>query len=146
MIENLQVEQLLLAWVKLSGLVKNNSITKGLPYNEAIVMLMLHNRHSEDGVGLVSVQEIIRETGMLKSQVNRTVNSLEEKGLLERATGEQDKRILFVKCVQNKLDVFLEVHQASLKVAGEIAAIIGEEDTGNFIRIVQKLADAGYKL
>lgn len=132
-------EQLLQAWVKISGMMKNNRITKGLSYNEAIVMRMLYNRYMENGMGLVSVQEILHETGMLKSQVNRTVNALEEKGLLERAAGEQDKRTLFVKCVEEKLDVFLEVHQSSLKVANGILAIIGEEDADAFIRIVEKL-------
>lgn len=134
-------EQLLRAWVKLSAMVKNNRITKQLPYNEAIVMMLLAY-----GEGTVSLQEIIRETGMLKSQVNRTVNSLEAKGLLQRCPGETDKRTQFVKCVEERLPAFMEVHQSSLQVAKGIMEIIGEEDTDAFIRIVQKLADADYKL
>lgn len=134
-------EQLLRAWVKLSAMVKNNRITKGLPYNEAIVMMLLAY-----GEGPISLQEIIRETGMLKSQVNRTVNSLEEKGLLIRCPGETDKRTQFVKSVEERLPAFMEVHQSSLQVAKGIMEIIGEEDTDAFIRIVQKLADTGYKL
>ena len=39
-------EQLLLAWVKLTGMIKNGRITKGLAYNEAIVMLLLYNRYT----------------------------------------------------------------------------------------------------
>ncbi|MBQ8600140.1 MAG: MarR family transcriptional regulator [Clostridia bacterium] len=134
-------EQLLRAWVKLSAMVKNNRITKGLPYNEAIVMMLLAY-----GEGPISLQEIIRETGMLKSQVNRTVNSLEEKGLLIRCPGEADKRTQAVRCVEGKMEIFHQVHQSSMGVAKEIMEIIGKEDTDAFIRIVQKLADAGYKV
>ena len=134
-------ERLLRAWVKLSGMVKNNRITKELPYNEAIVLLLL-----ADGAGAVSLQEIIRETGMLKSQVNRTVNSLEAKGLLVRCPGETDKRTQVVRCVEEQMETFRQVHQSSMGVAKEIMEIIGEEDTDAFIRIVQKLADADFKI
>ncbi len=137
---------LLTAWVKLSGILKNSRITKGLLYNEATVMLLLYSKYCEDGIGLISVKEIIAQTGMLKSLANRTINSLEKKGLLTRQVGEKDKRTLYVRCVEEKLDVFLEVHSASLDVAKNILDIIGEEDAEAFIRIVKKLDNAGYKL
>ncbi|MBQ8868270.1 MAG: winged helix-turn-helix transcriptional regulator [Oscillospiraceae bacterium] len=137
---------LLTAWVKLSGILKNNRITKGLLYNEATVMLLLYSCYTEDGVGLISIKEIIAQTGMLKSLVNRTINSLEKKGLLVRQAGEKDKRTLYVRCVEEKLDVFLQVHASSLGVAKGILDIIGPEDAETFIRIVEKLDKAGYKL
>jgi len=139
-------DRLLTAWVKLSGILKNSRITKGLMYNEATVMLLLYNRYLEDGDGLISVKEIISETGMLKSLVNRTINSLEKKGLLLRCQGTQDKRTLYVKCVKERLDVFLEVHSSSLCVAKGILDIIGHDDAETFIRIVEKIDRSGYKL
>mgnify|MGYP000822285788 CR=1 FL=1 len=72
--ENNLQNNLILSWVKLSGIIKNNRITTGLKYNEAIVMLILYSSYLKDGVGLVSVQDIIKETGMLKSLVNRTLS------------------------------------------------------------------------
>lgn len=115
-------------------------------YNEATVMLLLYNRYVEDGIGLTSVKEIIKETGMLKSLLNRTLNSLEKKGLLQKIHGTNDKRKLFVKCVKDKLDVFLEVHNSSLKLAEGIIQVIGKEDAEKFISIVKKLDLAGYRL
>ena len=138
--------RLLMAWVKLSGMIKNNRITKGLQYNEATVMLLLYRRYMSDREGFISVREIISETGMLKSLVNRTVNSLEEKGLLTKCKGEKDKRTVFVRCVEEKLDTFLAVHNSSLEVAKGIVDIIGEEDTEHFIRIVEKLERSGYRM
>ena len=137
---------LLQAWVTLSWIVKNRRITKGLMYNEATVMMLLYNRYLTDGVGLISIKEIVEQTRMLKSLVNRTVSALERKGLLVRCPGTEDKRTVFVKCVEDKLDTFLQVHRSSLQVAQNIIAIIGEEDANTFIRIVQKLDHAGYKV
>ena len=143
---NLLEEKLLLAWVKLTGMIKNGRITKGLAYNEAIVMLLLYNRYQTDSVGLISMKEIATETKMLKSLVNRTVNSLEEKGLLVRCTGEDDKRITYVRCIKEKLDTFLLVHNNSLALVQNLVDIIGTEDAEAFIRITQKIEDANFKL
>lgn len=141
-----QASLLLKAWVKLSSILKNSRITKGLMYNEATIMLLLYDRYLQDGMGIISIKEITAETKMLKSLVNRTINALEKKGLLERCEGSGDKRVIYVKCIQEKLPVFLEVHNSSLRLAQGIIGIIGPEDAETFIRIVQKLENSGYHL
>ena len=137
--------ELILAWVRLSGIIKNNRITTTLKYNEAIVMLTVYSRYLKDGVGLTSVQDIIKETGMLKSLVNRTLGELEGQGLIVSEQGTVDRRTKFVKCVKEKLEVFLSVHNTSLGVSQNIIDIIGSEDAKAFINIVEKLASADYK-
>lgn len=141
-----QAIALLHAWVKLSGILKNSRFTKGLSYNEAIVMLHLYEQWQQDNVGLLSVKEIITRTGMLKSLTNRTINSLEQKGLLERCHRDGDQRILYVRCCKENLDAFLKVHDSSTAIALSIENIIGPEDTAAFIRIVEKISTSGYQL
>ena len=139
-------ELLLEAWVNLSSILKNNRITRGLMYNESIIMLMAYRKyqHSEDHK--LAIKEIIQVTNMQKSLVNRTVNSLVEKNLLERCSKEGDKRIQYVRCVEANLDTFLMVHKESLEIVKAIVSIIGEEDTDTFISIVKKLYNSGYKI
>lgn len=144
--EQTQTLQLLRAWVQLSSILKNSRFTKELPYNEAIVMLMLYEKYQQDGVGILSVKEITSSTRMLKSLVNRTINALEAKGLLLRCQSVGDKRIGYVRCVKDQLGIFLQVHASSMEIAHQISSIIGPEDTQAFIRIVQKLQQAGYSL
>lgn len=144
--EQSQTLQLLRSWVQLSGILKNSRFTKELPYNEAIVMLMLYEKYQQDGKGILSVKEITTSTRMLKSLVNRTINALENKGLLIRCQSQGDKRIGYVQCVEEQLGVFLQVHASSMEIAKQISIIIGPEDTEAFIRIVQKLQNAGYYL
>ncbi|MBR2471370.1 MAG: MarR family transcriptional regulator [Clostridia bacterium] len=142
--KEIQAEKLLGAWVTLSGIIKNSRITKGLQYNEAIVMNVIYNRYTEDGEGRVSIKEITAKTRMIKSLVNRTVNSLIKKGFLIRSESEGDKRVVYVKCVQEKVDTFLKVHGGSIKIANSIIEILGDEDTQAFIRIVDKIEKSGY--
>lgn len=146
MSENNQAENLLQAWITLSGIIKNSRITTGLMYNEAIVMNILYNHYCNDGEGVVSVKDITQKTRMLKSLVNRTVNSLEKKGFLERCKLPGDKRIAYVKCNKDKLDKFLKVHSASLAHAQNVIGIIGEDDADAFIRIAERMDKSGYSL
>ena len=143
--ENNLQNELISSWVKLSGMIKNNRITTGLKYNEAIVMLNLYDRYLADGEGLTSIKDIIKETGMLKSLVNRTLGSLEQKGLIEYSVGTSDRRTKFVKCIKEKLDMFFEVHNSSSNIAQNIIEIIGEEDAERFVKIVEKLSKSGYR-
>ena len=134
-------EQVISAWVRLTGLLKNTRITKGMVYNEAIVMLVAYNRYREDGVGMVSFKEIVSETRMLKSLVNRTIDALVERGLLVRCEGK-DKRTTFVRILSDNIDGYLQVHAQSLALATKMIGLIGEEDARAFVRISEKVASA----
>ncbi len=134
-------EEMITAWVQLTGALKNSRITQGLNYNEAIVMLIAYHRYRKDGEGLVSFKEIVSQTKMLKSLVNRTIGSVERKGLLERCEGK-DKRTTFVRPVKNRLDAFLAVHDRSLALAHAITEVIGEEDANTFLQLSQKVVAA----
>ena len=134
-------EKLISAWVTLTGTLKNTRITKGLVYNEAIVMLFVYRRWREEGAEYVSFKDLVAETGMLKSLVNRTIGTLASRGFLERRTGE-DKRTTYVVPVKKKLPEFLEEHERSLALARRIIGLIGEEDARTFCRIAEKVFNA----
>ncbi len=141
---DIQAENLLSAWVKISSIMKSSRLTRGLPYNEAIIMLLLYKRYLADENGSVSIKEIIEETHMLKSLVNRTVNALEKKGLLTRCDLPGDKRLGYVRCVSEKLGIFLDVHNSSLSLARRVIDLIGTEDTDAFTRLVAKMNEANF--
>ncbi len=137
--------ELISSWVKLSSILKNNRMTKDLKYNESIIMLSIYKRYVVDGVGKTSVKDIIAETGMLKSLVNRTLGELESKGLIKFIAGEKDRRTKFVVCVKEQLDTFLAVHNNSRAAANNIIDIVGVDDAVAFVRIADKLSKADYK-
>lgn len=135
------IEELALAWVRLTGALKNTRIPQGMIYNEAIVMLLAYHRYLEDGKGELSFKEITNETKMLKSLVNRTIDSLVNKGLLMRLESI-DKRTTLVCLVPEKLEVYLEVHRKTIALVESIVELIGEDDARAFVRLAGKIANA----
>ena len=135
-------EALIDAWVRLTGVLKNTRITQGMIYNEAIVMNIAYNHYRKDPEGLVSFKEIVAETKMLKSLVNRTIGSLVEKGYLERYDGTEDKRTTYVRVVKENLGEFLAVHNRSLALAHGIAELVGKKDAEAFVRVARIVAAA----
>lgn len=143
--DNLQ-EKVLSSWIGLNALLKDSRVIKSMTYNEAVVMRIVLARYREDGVGLTPLQQIIRETHMLKSQVNRTVNALCQQGYLQKSKDSRDGRNLLVQPIQERLSEFLAVHRHSLRLAQRVIDIIGEEDAAHFVRICEKLAEAELEL
>ncbi len=137
-------ENVILSWVRLTGILKNTRLTQGMIYNEAVVMLLVNRKYKEDGEGLVSFKDIVRETKMLKSLVNRTIDSLVGKGLLIRCDGEADRRTTYVRPVTENLASYLQVHKHSLEMVDRIIEIIGVEDAGAFVRLTNKLVDSDF--
>ena len=83
---------------------------------------------------------------MLKSLVNRTINALCQRGCLRRERGGEDGRNLFVYPVEERLGDFLSVHQQSLTLARRIVDVVGEADAAAFVRMVEKLEQAGLEI
>ena len=132
-------EAVLRGWVGLNGMLKDSQMTRNLTYNEAVVMLLTYERYREDGIGAISVQELLKGTGLLKSLMNRTLNALWEKGYLSK---ERRGRMLYVKVRPERLDDFLAVHRQSLSMVRSIIDVIGPEDAAHFVRICAKLRAA----
>ena len=136
--EGLQ-ERMLTAWIGLNGMLKDSRMTHGLTYNEAIVMKLVYDRYKADGVGRTAVRHIVRETRMLKSQVNRTVDSLCVQGFLRKERDAADARNLFVLPCPERVEDFLAVHRRSLQMVQRVIDVIGQEDAQIFVRIYEKL-------
>lgn len=133
-------EALITSWVSLTSVLKNNRITQGLNYNEAIIMNIAYHNYTENDE-YTSFKTLVQTTKMLKSLVNRTIDSLVEKNLLERCGGE-DRRTTFVRPVKDNLEVFLRVHEQSLEIARNIVSIIGERDAETFVEITRRIVEA----
>lgn len=129
-------EQVLGAWIGLNSILKDSQMTDGMTYNEAIIMYYVWKTYCADGIGRTPVRQIVQQTNMLKSLVNRTINALCAQGYL---TKEQSGRNLYVLPLPDRLEDFLAVHQRSLQTVRTVIDAIGPEDAAAFVRIYQKL-------
>ena len=73
-------EQILDAWIQLTTVIDNNRIVSEMPLNEALICRIL----SERGEKNITATYLCELTKMQKSQMNRTLTSMEEKGWIEK--------------------------------------------------------------
>ena len=138
-------ERLLSAWTGVSGYLKNSRMTQGITYNEAVTMKLVYEQYKQDGIGLTPVQTILKRTRMLKSLANRTINALCAQGYLIKEQSGPDARMLYVRPVPERLPDFLAVHERSLRLAGAVIDVLGEQDAENFVRICEKFLASGFQ-
>ena len=134
--ENLS-ESLLQVWLQLSTSVINNRIVSALPYRESLVCNMLYMNALQTPDRLLTATDLCEMTNMLKSQMNRTLNSLEEKKLIIRERSSVDKRQVFVKFHPDSSDLYKKI----LEMLDTIIAQFGEEQTKEIIRLIPAFLD-----
>lgn len=76
--------------------------------------------------------------------MNRTLNSLEKKGLIERTRSEKDKRQVYVSFRMERADVYEKEHERLLNFVDELMDRIGWEHSEEIVKLfhlIAKMAD-----
>lgn len=137
-------EQLLDAWLSLSTTVINDRVVSEMPYNESLICNILYRNQLEDPARKLTATDLCSETRMLKSQMNRTLNSMEKKGFISRERSGQDKRQVLVTFHFDQADAYRTQHEKILKMADAIIGKLGVEKTYEVIdlfRAITRTAD-----
>ena len=134
-------ENLLSAWLQLSTSVINTRVVSQLPYNESLICHVLYH-HQLDGKNQpLTATDLCNETKMAKSLMNRTLNQLENQGLITRTRSKEDKRQVLVTFNLDKADVYLEQHQEILNIVDAIIKEIGAEKTHETISLFTQVSN-----
>lgn len=127
------------AWLKETSVLINHRMVEGLSFNEAFVCNLL-NRKRTDTDSLTATW-LCKETGMLKSQMNKTLNSLEKKGLILRKRSEEDRRKVYIKLRKENLEIYTKVHEEVLDFVEVLAEHAGEETVDEAIRLLNRMSE-----
>lgn len=132
-------ERLLTAWLQLSVNLTNERVVSAMPFKEALVCNLL----SKAGGRQVTATELCEETKMLKSQMNRVLTSLEEKGLICRERSVTDKRQVYVTLAREpeRTALFREEHARNLRVVDEVIARFGAERTEQLVGELTEISE-----
>lgn len=116
---------------------QNAKMTGELPHSE-IMMLKLIKGHSagEQGVTISNLSELSEIT---KSAVSQIINALEDKGYVERLTTKNDRRLVYVRLTESGSRCLSRQLKLFLKGIERIFAKMGEEDTRELLRLLEKL-------
>lgn len=134
-------EKLLSTWLKLSTSVVNARITDEFPYNESLVCNMLYMNSLQDNSEPLTATDLCNKTRMLKSQMNRTLNFLEEKEIITRQRSKDDKRQVYIIFNAENAEPYMKQHEKILPILDEIIARLGEEKTKDLIQTLTYIAD-----
>ena len=133
-------EELLAAWLRLSTAVINERLTSDLPYNEALLCNILHRNQQAAPGSEMTATDLCRHAKMLKSQMNRTLQNMEEKGIIIRKRSAQDRRQVYVS-LNPASDLYQRQHEKIMDVVGRIAEKLGYDQIDDIIQIFTKIAD-----
>ena len=128
-------EKVLNAWLKLSTVICNERMVSELPYNESLICGILHKNATEHPENKITATELCEKTKIQKSQMNRILNTLEEKGLIFRKRSEKDKRQVFVSMNMENAGVYERQHKNILRVVDDIVERVGKEKAEEIIQL-----------
>lgn len=134
-------EQLLDAWLTLSTTIINDRIVSEMPYNESLICNILYRNQMQEPAKRLTATDLCSETRMLKSQMNRTLNNMEKKGIISRERSVQDKRQVFVTFHPDRADAFQKQHEKILQMTDAIITKLGVKKTYEIIELFQIISD-----
>lgn len=134
-------EQLLDAWLSLSTTIINDRVVSEMPYNESLICNLLYRNQLHSPEKRLTATDLCNETKMLKSQMNRTLNSMEQKGIVSRERSDQDKRQVFVTFHYDRAAAYQKQHEKILQMADAIIAKLGVEKTLEIIGLFETISD-----
>lgn len=129
-------EQILDAWIQLTTAINNERIVSEMPLNEALICRMLYHNKDKN----ITATDLCGWTKMQKSQMNRTLISMEQKGWIHRQRSEKDKRQIFIVLNEDKMILYREQHEHILSIVNKLVDRIGEENANQALNLFNLIA------
>jgi len=141
-------EEMLNSWLDLSVTIVNEKLVSHIPYNEALICNIL-NRHAKKAAGKpLTASALCALTRMQKSLMNRTLTSMEKRGLICRERSKEDKRKIFVRLNPVKDNPYFRQHKKTLALVDRIIDKMGVEkakDVMDTLQLVTSVASGALK-
>ena len=120
-------ERLLDSWLNLSMDLWNERFVSDLSYNESLVCHLLYKqRRNHPEAPYMTLMQLSHETGILKSQMNKTLTALEENGFILRERSTEDKRIVYITLKEENLTKYHSQHAHILEVVDTVIDGLGD--------------------
>ena len=134
-------EEVLKGWLKLSMAINNERLVSGLPYNEFLICGILYRNQKSEKAEKLTATDLCNATKILKSQMNRILNSLEKKELIIRTRSERDKRQLYVTFRMERAESYEQEHERILKFVDELMNRIGWDRSEEIVKLFDLIAN-----
>lgn len=129
-------EALISAWLALAGALWSSRIVSGMTFNEVHVCNHLNNAEQ----GLTATQ-LCQLTGLLKSQMNKVLTEMENKGHICRQRSGKDRRQLNISLTPAGKDAYLKTHEQVITLTDRLVECIGIDQAANAAASVLQIAN-----
>lgn len=134
-------ERLLDSWLNLSMNLWNERLVSFMSYNEALVCHLLYQKKlANPEYPYLTLMQLSNQTRILKSQMNKTIASLESKGFIERERHDDDKRIINISLSDKRLGLYVKEHINVLRLVDGVIEELGEDRSHLAIEIFDIIA------
>ena len=138
-------EYLLSAWLQLSTSINNTRVVSELTYNESLICNILYNNTKYNSDKKLTATDLCNTTKMLKSQMNRTLNQLEQRNLITKERSSLDKRCIYITMNEAQKSAYETQHKRILQIINSIILNIGETESrkaADLFKTIAKIADS----
>ena len=118
--------------------MQNRRMVTGLSYNEALVFNLMYRQRDKH----YTATELCGLTNFLKSQMNRTLCQMEDKGLIQRVRSKEDKRNVYIMPTLKGEEVYFKEHEEVLEIVRQVISKLGPEKTVQVEKVLNEVADA----
>jgi DNA-binding MarR family transcriptional regulator len=136
------VERILSAWLRVTTAVSSERQLSDMRYNEALVcnILLRHDMENPDGNPLTAT-DLCRKSNILKSQMNRTLQAMEDRGIILRERNDADHRQVLIS-LNDESHVFDREHSKVLRVVASVMDRMGWEHADEIVTVLNAISDA----
>ena len=122
-------EEMLWSYINMSSIIKENRLLNDLSFNEIMVMNLIVEEE-------MPFKVLQKRLNILKSQLNRIINDLKTKGLIETYIPLDDKRMLMIK--KSNIALYFKEHEKMLKLMSLVKNELGENDFKKLIEVLNR--------
>lgn len=108
-----------------------------IPHSEFKLLKVIQRKNAEGEE--VTVSTLSEQMGVSKPAISQLINHLEEKEYLERVFTRNDRRLVYVRLTGPGEQFLAEHYQKFLLRMTEIFDKLGEKDTEELLRLLEKL-------
>ncbi len=111
---------------------------EGHTHNEKLVLFLMYDMLKNSAENVVLLSSVREKIKLAPSTITPILNSLEEKGLIERIIDKKDRRNIYIKLSKKGKNFTKETHEKLEELIYSYIKYMGEKDINEFIRLTKK--------
>ena len=123
-------ERVLKSWIEMLMAVNGEHAVTTITYNEAIICNVLIHAGRE-----ITATDLCNIMKMQKSQMNRTLTCMEEKGMIRRTRSLVDKRQIMIEFIDSEENPYHQEHERILKYVDRLLEHFGVDKIEGMIEL-----------